>query len=142
MENLETIDSNLKDGITLTEGCRESLKTSGTWARVIAVMSFAIVALALINMLVVYSNVSKISSINVAPMVVAFIIAIALTIYPLIALFGFNKKIKLSFETNDQMQFQSALKDLKGFFVYSGVLILISGILSLIGMLDSLSKIS
>jgi membrane protein YdbS with pleckstrin-like domain len=100
MENELTIDSNLSDNIVLDESCKEALKTTAQWAQIIAVITAVILIISVIVVLFTFSALPTAAPSFVSGVIFSYLISLGLLIYPLIALLGFNKKIKQSLEAN------------------------------------------
>ena len=107
------------------------LNTTRKWAMFLAIIGFIILGLIVIigliagTFLTAFNSGGKDLGIPESLMFVPILLLAVIYFFPVLFLFRFSKHTSHAVQTLDKMEFHKAIKNLKSFFVYIGVLIII-----------------
>jgi hypothetical protein len=107
------------------------LNTTRKWAMFLAIIGFIILGLIIIigliagTFLTAFNSGGKDLGIPESLMFVPILLLAVIYFFPVLFLFRFSKHTSHAVLTLDKMEFHKAIKNLKSFFVYIGVLIII-----------------
>jgi hypothetical protein len=107
------------------------LNTARKWAMFLAIMGFIFLGLAVIigllagTFLTAFSTGQKGLGIPESMMFIPVILLGAIYFFPVLFLFRFSKHTLHAINTLDKMAFHKAIKNLKAYFAYIGILIII-----------------
>ena len=107
------------------------LNTTRKWAMFLAIIGFIILGLIIIigliagTFLTAFNSGGKDLGIPESLMFVPILLLAVIYFFPVLFLFRFSKHTSHAVQTLDKMEFHKAIKNLKSFFVYIGVLIII-----------------
>ena len=107
------------------------LNTTRKWAMFLAIIGFIILGLIIIigliagTFLTAFNSGGKDLGIPESLMFVPILLLAVIYFFPVLFLFRFSKHTSHAVQTLDKLEFHKAIKNLKSFFVYIGVLIII-----------------
>jgi len=107
------------------------LNTARKWAMFLAIMGFIFLGLALIigllagTFLTAFSTGQKGLGIPESMMFIPVILLGAIYFFPVLFLFRFSKHTSHAINTLDKLAFHKAIRNLKAYFAYMGILIII-----------------
>jgi len=107
------------------------LNTTRKWAMFLAIIGFITLGLIIIigliagTFLTAFNSGEKGLGIPESLMFVPILLLAVIYFFPVLFLFRFSKHTSHAVQTLDKMEFHKAIKNLKSFFVYIGVLIII-----------------
>ena len=107
------------------------LNTTRKWAMFLAIIGFIILGLIVIvgliagTFLTAFNSGGKDLGIPESLMFVPILLLAVIYFFPVLFLFRFSKHTSHAVQTLDKLEFHKAIKNLKSFFVYIGVLIII-----------------
>lgn len=107
------------------------LNTTRKWAMFLAIMGFIFLGLLILvgviagTFLSVFKSESDIPGFTAIIMAVFIIIMAAVYFFPLLFLFRFSKHTAHAVQTLDKQELYKALRNLKSYFVYIGILIIV-----------------
>src|SRR5674476_1519967 len=117
--------------IEIEEGTFKYLNSSRKWAMFLAIIGFIFVGLIIIigliagTFLTAFNSGEKGLGIPESLMFIPILLLAVIYFFPVLFLFRFSKHTSHAVQTLDKMEFHKAIKNLKSFFVYIGVLIII-----------------
>lgn len=124
--------NNIFDEVQISAHARSLFLNIARWTKFLSILGFILIGL----MLIVFTAAIFISGNGEALMggrnvfgmlgragsFLFVLVMLALYLYPTLMLYGYSTKIKRSFNSNNQDDFVSAIKNLKSFFQFFGVL--------------------
>jgi hypothetical protein len=126
---METPHENKK--IEIEQETIKHLNTTRKWAMFLAIIGFIILGLIIIigliagTFLTAFNSGGKDLGIPESLMFVPILLLAVIYFFPVLFLFRFSKHTSHAVQTLDKLEFHKAIKNLKSFFVYIGVLIII-----------------
>lgn len=126
---METSLENKK--IEIEQETLKHLNTTRKWAMFLAIIGFIILGLIVIigliagTFLTAFNSGGKDLGIPESLMFVPILLLAVIYFFPVLFLFRFSKHTSHAVQTLDKLEFHKAIKNLKSFFVYIGVLIII-----------------
>ena len=126
---METTTENRK--IEIGQDILNNLNTSRKWSMFLAIIGFIFLGLFIVIgvitgiFLTAFNSGASSIGLPESLLVVIFIILALLYFFPVLFLFCFSKHIAHAVQTLDNQAFYKAFKNLKSFFVYVGVLLII-----------------
>jgi len=126
---METPIENRK--IEIEQETIKHLNTTRKWAMFLAIIGFIILGLIIIigliagTFLTAFNSGGKDLGIPESLMFVPILLLAVIYFFPVLFLFRFSKHTSHAVQTLDKLEFHKAIKNLKSFFVYIGVLIII-----------------
>ena len=126
---METPIENKK--IEIEQETIKHLNTTRKWAMFLAIIGFIILGLIIIigliagTFLTAFNSGGKDLGIPESLMFVPILLLAVIYFFPVLFLFRFSKHTSHAVQTLDKLEFHKAIKNLKSFFVYIGVLIII-----------------
>jgi len=125
MENSETIDTPQTD-IRIDLVAAQYLSTAAGWARFLAILGFIASAAIVIGGMVAAIAFSDYGRGSSGPLLVFMLIYGSLMFLPALWLFNFAQKSRMAIDSNDSEDLKSALKNLKNFFLFQGIMIIVT----------------
>jgi hypothetical protein len=125
-------------GVEIDETGRGTLLDMSRWTKFIGVFAIvycSIMLVVTILLAVTFALNPSVASMMQFPWVVLVLIylgAIALNIYPIVALLRYSSSIKKAFIGDDKTMLNAAFASLKGLFKYTSIIIIVSVSLSLV----------
>jgi uncharacterized BrkB/YihY/UPF0761 family membrane protein len=107
------------------------LNTTRKWAMFLAIIGFIILGLIVVigliagTFLTAFNSGEKALGIPESLMFVPILILAVIYFFPVLFLFRFSKHTSHAIQTLDKLEFHKAVKNLKSFFAYIGILIII-----------------
>jgi uncharacterized BrkB/YihY/UPF0761 family membrane protein len=107
------------------------LNTTRKWAMFLAIIGFIILGLIVVigliagTFLTAFNSGEKALGIPESLMFVPILILAVIYFFPVLFLFRFSKHTSHAIQTLDNLEFHKAVKNLKSFFAYIGILIII-----------------
>jgi len=117
--------------IEIEQETLKHLNTTRKWAMFLAIIGFIILGLIVIigliagTFLTAFNSGGKDLGIPESLMFVPILLLAVIYFFPVLFLFRFSKHTSHAVQTLDKLEFHKAIKNLKSFFVYIGVLIII-----------------
>lgn len=121
-------------GLEIDAHSRELLKTSATWAKIIAIVSFVSAGVSVLTTVINSASMSENVFAMVAPIAGSLITA-AITVALNLFLLRFASNISDSLSNMNQQQFNSAASNLRTYFKFIGILVIIFLSLFVLAML-------
>lgn len=109
----------------------KNLNTLRKWTMFLAVSGFIFLGLIIIlglmtgTFLTAFNQSDKISGIPDLLLIAAFIGVTVINFFPVLFLFRFSKHLSVAVSTLDNIAMHKAIRDIKRFFVYTGILLII-----------------
>jgi hypothetical protein len=126
------MEANLENKkIEIEQETIKHLNTTRKWAMFLAIIGFIILGLIIIigliagTFLTAFNSGGKDLGIPESLMFVPILLLAVIYFFPVLFLFRFSKHTSHAVQTLDKLEFHKAIKNLKSFFVYIGVLIII-----------------
>ena len=124
--------SNHTEGMNLTEYALSNFRTAGQWAKFLAIMGFIGVGFMIIVGFVMIIGISAMSVYDNNPMGFGFagvgfiyLIIAVLMFFPAYFMLMYANKISDAFRTRNVFSLDNASKQLKNYFLYTGVMTII-----------------
>mgnify|MGYP001009405154 FL=1 len=114
---------------------RENLKNLNTiriWTTFLSVLGFILIGLFIIAgiatgmFLTTFSTTKASLGIPESMVVLLLFVAGAISLFPVLYLFRFSKNIRDAVQNNDQQKLDSGIKNLKKYFIFIGILVIIA----------------
>ena len=126
----ELLDDHLEGkSVSIDSPTRTALLEASKWAKFLAIVGFVMVGLATVIGVggLLFTGVSGLDggAMLSIGMAVAYLIMIAIYFFPLLYMFRFSKQIRIGVENDNQDAVNSAFVNLKSYFKFLGILILI-----------------
>ena len=137
METIDNLTQNTQP-LEITENSREYLKTAASWTRFLAIFSFvAIIFLALVGIIMLTAGnfIEEVSNKvgNDVPfhgffrfMGMIYIVLSIVVIFPTLYLFRFSKKTVTALENQDTFVMETAFKNMKSYWKFSGIMAIVA----------------
>ena len=126
---METPPENKK--IEIEQPTLKQLNTARKWAMFLAIIGFIFFGIMIVVGLIAGTFLKAFSSgennfgINESLMFIPVILIAAIYFFPILFLFRFSKFISKAIKTLDKLYFHKAIKNLKYYFAYIGILVII-----------------
>lgn len=126
---METPPENLK--LDIEQPTLKQLNTARKWAMFLAIVGFIFLGIMIVVGLIAGTFLKTFSSgensfgISDSLMIVPIIIISIIYFFPVLFLFRFSKYLSRAIQNLDKLQFHKAIKNLKLYFAYIGILIII-----------------
>ncbi len=120
--------------LTIDEDSRYNLKEMAKWARFLGIIGF--IAVGLLFIAALFSGLtamSKTEGLYGIGMIFGLIIGAFLYLYPVLTFYRFGLGIKKAMLHNDQLELNTALRNLKNCFKYMGIMAIV--LLSIYGII-------
>ena len=120
------------------------LRDAARWAKFLAVAGFIFCALFVVVAILVLSLLSSlfnsvgangVAGIGPAPIAVVYILIALLNFFPCLYLYNFAVKMQMALNTNDQEQLTTSFKNMRAFYRFVGVMMIIALGFFLLGIL-------
>ena len=124
---LENQDS-IIDNEILSDTTKRYLNETSKWTKLIAIVSIVYIGILVLSLFtlsaVTYSEaaLTPFAGLGMGYMVFMYSIMIAVMIYPIYCLFLFSKNVKLGNATSSNSYFEEAIRHIKNFFKFYGII--------------------
>lgn len=133
MEHNEILDNDYVSdvGLSVTGAVRGYLETTAKWGRFLGIVGFVMTGLSLLGVLGMSTLVSELEQImgtfalGVTLVITIYLIFIALLFFPCLFLFNFSTATLRSLKSEEQIEFEKALHNLKRLYQFIGILMAI-----------------
>ncbi len=143
MENITEIKT-----IEIEQESLGHLNTIRKWAMFMSILGFILLGLLIIIGLIMGTFLTAFNSGKAGPglpeslIIILFILMAAVYFFPVLYLFRFSKHTAKAVETLNKEELKKAIKNLKSYFVYLGVLIVIGLVFYLIALIAAGASMS
>jgi hypothetical protein len=126
---METPPENRK--IEIEQSTLKQLNTARKWAMFLAIIGFIFLGIMIVVGLIAGTFLKTFSSgdnsfgLSDSLMIISIILLALIYFFPVLFLFRFSKYISRAIQNLDKLQFHKAIKNLKLYFAYIGILIII-----------------
>lgn len=124
MESQDTIDTPPTD-IRLDLQGAQYLSIAAGWAKFLAILGFIMVGLVILGGMIAAVGFSNYGGGSKGVFFLMFLLYAVLMFFPSLWLFNFANKSRLAIDSNDSDDLRVAMKNLKNFFLFQGIMIII-----------------